>query len=69
MNDGKHHENGMCLHCGGAVDAQGLALGGEAEIDEPESASIPEELEDESPQMDERERLRAFGEALAGARR
>lgn len=31
MNDRPTHSNGTCLSCGGTVDEQGMALGGEVE--------------------------------------
>jgi hypothetical protein len=63
MNGAKHHENGMCLSCGGAVDDDGMALGGESGEHE-----MPEEVSDESTQQAETDRLREFAKALGGGR-
>jgi hypothetical protein len=63
MSDGKHFEKGMCLHCGGAVGDDGMALAGELETGE---HRLPEEVSDESTQQLETERLREFAKALGG---
>lgn len=63
MSDGKSHDGGICLACGGSVDAHGMATGGQVDGDE-ETPETPEEQSDESAQMELRERLRSFGNAL-----
>lgn len=66
MVDAEHHENGRCLHCGGAVDEAGMALGGEVGTGEHE---LPPEVDgDTSPQLSETERLRDFASAVGGRR-
>lgn len=56
--------NGVCRHCGGEVDDAGMALGGEAEEPASGETMLPEEVDGETEQQREVERMRAFGDAL-----
>lgn len=62
-DDKPHHENGVCMHCGGEVDAEGYAHGGEPETAEHE---IPPEAGDESVQQAAASRMRKFAVAVKG---
>lgn len=68
--DNKHQ---FCASCGGRVDAQGLANGGEVEGDElhdefGDDIEPRGEVGDESGQRDATARLRRFAEALKGGK-
>lgn len=60
------HKDGVCLSCGGMVDAQGYSQGGEVRPDVAPEA--PDEVADESGQMKAAERLRKLAGAMKGAR-
>lgn len=70
-----HHKDGICLACGGMVDADGYAMGGEVDGD----AGLPADqngdkymrpgpVSDNSPQRDDAERMRNFALAMKGKR-
>ena len=65
------HGGYMCASCGGTVGAQGMSEGGEVEDNELTDANgdmheRPVEVGDDSPQMADTERMRAFSKALKG---
>lgn len=62
MSDEKTHENGVCMSCGGKVDAHGMAEGGEVEG---EAGSPMPAANDQNPAEDD-DNVRAFVAALRG---
>lgn len=64
MSDAKHHSDGVCLSCGGTVDENGMAEGGEALAEgalsefEPDSGPETEAVADDN--------VRAFARTLQG---
>lgn len=67
MSDEKTHENGVCMSCGGKVDAHGMAEGGEVEGGEVEgeAGSPMPAANDQNPAEDD-DNVRAFVAALRG---
>lgn len=67
---GKTHDNGTCLSCGGAVDAEGYAEGGAVKDDDAAAVGPknPSEVSDDSPQFELNKRMRhaALASALKG---
>lgn len=69
MNDEKpHHKDGMCMSCGGMVDADGYAHGGEVTDEDGDEMTRPKEVGDTSTQHVDVERMRSLGMALKGRR-
>lgn len=56
MNDAKHHSNGVCLSCGGTVDENGMADGGEVSAEhamgelDPSGGPVGAEVEEAAAQ-------------------
>ena len=67
MSDEKHHENGMCLHCGGKVDADGYAEGGMVDDDGEPGTPMPA-ANDSNPAEDDAN-VRDFVRALKGGKK
>ena len=71
MSDEKKEHDGICAHCGGMVDADGMSMGGIVEDMHDEFGAdrvLPEEVGDRSPQNVQTQRMREFGLSLKGRR-
>lgn len=66
MTDEKTHENGICMACGGKVDAHGMSEGGEVESQENEMGSpgSPMPAANDSNPAEDDDNVRAFVKAL-----
>lgn len=69
MGNGGH----VCKACGGMVDAEGYSDGGEVEDNDLTDTNgdmrmRPVEVGDDSPQMADTERMRAFSKAVKGGK-